>query len=136
MLIKFFDNNYGSHDVSNEQINLNLEDSLQINSYENKIDYDIVFDKIYAFFESHSELKLYLLAEEKRKVTNVQLNNVYSIVSKIIPKEFHIEMFIVLGELIDVNLSKFYDILSNKFKIDLISTLKERGYLLKQYSLF
>jgi hypothetical protein len=132
---KIFDNSYGTYEMS-EQINLNLESSLKIDSYESKIDYDVVYDKIYMFFEANEDLEIYLKSKEDLKLTNVELNRIYAKVSAVIPKEFHIEMFTILGELLDTNLPKFYEILSNKFKTELIGSLKGRGFLLKQYTLF
>lgn len=132
---KIFDNSYGVYE-SPEQINLNLESSLKIDSYESKLDYDIVYDKIYMFFEANEDLVLYLNSKEDLKLSNVELNRIYAKVSAVIPKEFYIEMFTILGELLDANLPKFYEILSNKFKTELINSLKSRGFLLKQYTLF
>jgi len=132
---KIFDNSYGAYE-SAEQINLNLESSLRIDSYESKIDYDVVYDKIYVFFEANEDLLHYLNSKEDLKLNNVELNRIYAKVSTVIPKEFHIEMFTILGELLDTNLPKFYEILSNKFKTGLISSLNSRGFLLKQYTLF
>jgi len=132
---KIFNNSYGSYEAQ-EQINLNLESSLKIESYESKMDYDLVYDKIYMFFETNEDLNKYITSSEDFKLNNVELNRIYAKVSNVIPKEFHIEMFSVLGELLDTNLPKFYEVLSNKFKTELISSLKGRGFLLKQYTLF
>lgn len=132
---KIFDNTYGTYDLG-EQINLNLESSLKIDSHESKMDYDLVYDKIYMFFEANEDLSSYLIQQSELKISNIELNRIYAKVSSVIPKEFHVEMFTILGELLDTNLPKFYEVLSNKFKSELIASLKTRGFLLKQYTLF
>jgi len=70
------------------------------------------------------------------KINKSDINDIYSHVLESIPGVPIIEAFSVITSIYDISPEKFYESLSNTFKTDLISELKERGYLKNRKSLF
>lgn len=141
---KIFFNSFYESDSDGSQINFNVDDYHKIDSYDNKIDEEQIYQKVISYFESEEWLKKYITAKnvtenttgEFPKISKLELNEIYSFFREKFNNNYLIELFSVLIEILDLNQSKFYESLSNTFKDELIEQLRKRGFLQKQYRLF
>jgi len=131
---KIFDNNFGSSDHDGIPTNYNIDPSFNDDSQPNdRVDLDIIYDEVDVLIRK-SEYQKYNEVDEKgnfKKLNKVDINKVYSFVSSDL-KHPKIEIFSVLSDYFDINYTKFYDSLSNKFKGELVEELENRG-VVKDY---
>lgn len=134
---KIFDNNHGSNDGDGSSISFNVNSAYSDEqNKEERIDLEIIYGKIDALIKE-SKFQKFNIPNSKgdyKKLNKVEINEVYSFVSKELKEYPKIEIFSVLSEYFDIAFTKFYESLSNKFKSDLVTELENRGSF-KQYFL-
>lgn len=136
---KIFFNTFYESESDGSQMNFNVDDFHKVDSYDNEIDEEQIYDKVMEYFESEENLKKYITSNEAGefpKISKLELNEIYSFFKEKFNENYLIELFSVLIEILDLNQSKFYESLSNTFKDELIEQLRTRGFLQKQYRLF
>ena len=131
---KIFDNNFGSSDHEGIPTNYNIDPNFSNNStQEDRVDLEIIYRDIDKMIKE-SEYQHYNEVDENgnfKKLNKVDINKVYSFISADL-KHPKIELFSVLSDYFDINYTKFYDSLSNKFKGELVEELENRG-VVKDY---
>ena len=136
---KIFFNSFYESDSDGSQMTFNVDDYHKVDSYDNKIDEEKIYEKVSEYFETDEWLKQFILLNksgEFPKISKVELNEIYNYFREKFDKTHLIEVFSVLIDILDLNQSKFYESLSNTFKDELIQQLRTRGFLQKQYRLF
>lgn len=134
---KIFDNTYDEAEIETGEISYKLESSAESKIFENIIDESIVFTKVDKIIKS-SKFTKFINADDNgefKKLNKNDINEIYAYLTTNLNDCAKIEIFSVMSNFFDINPDKFYESLSNKFKTDLISELKERGYI-KNKSLF
>jgi hypothetical protein len=131
---KIFDNNFGSSDHEGIPTNYNLDPNFSDSGQkEDRVDLEIIHEEVNELIKK-SEYQHYNEVDEKgnfKKLNKVDINKVYSFVSANL-KHPKIEIFSVMSDYFDINYTKFYDSLSNKFKGELVEELENRG-VVKDY---
>lgn len=136
---KIFFNSFYESDSDGSQITFNVDDFHKVDSYDNKIDEEKVYERMMSHFESEEWLKKYITLGESGefpKISKIELNEIYNYFREKFDKINLIEIFSSLIDILDLNQSKFYESLSNTYKDELIQQLRNRGFLQKQYRLF
>lgn len=138
MIDKIFDNNFESHDYDKcSNSKFSVEDSSI--TFDEKLDIDLIYDNIIKLILKNDEFTNFTILDEDGNIDKLikdKICEVYSYVISNLKKCSKIEVFSILTDYYNVNPSKFYDALTNNFKIELINELKQRGYIIKKNSLF
>ena len=136
---KIFDNTYDEIELDNSAIEFKVDPSFGSKSYEYTIDEKFILEKIENLLLTKPEFDCFFHPDESgnfRKISKVEINNIYSFITSQLVKEPRIEIFSIISSMFDINPDKFYESLSNTFKTELITELKNRGHLKMGKSLF
>ena len=102
---------------------------------EDKIETKIIIDKIHQLIESSRFKHFNDISEfnQTAKLKKIEINEIYEYVSdELRPNHSIIEVFSELCDYFNVNPTKFYQSLGNKFKEELIETLDRKTNVLKK----
>jgi len=136
---KIFDNQFEQTELDTSEKTFQIDSSFVEKTFDEKIDEQMITDRIkYLLLENDRYKKFNTKNDEGSfpKINKSDINDIYSHVLESIPGVPIIEAFSVITSIYDISPEKFYESLSNTFKTDLISELKERGYLKNRKSLF
>lgn len=136
---KIFDNQFEQTELDTTEKTFQIDSSFVEKTFDEKIDEQMITDRIkYLLLENDRYKKFNTKNDEGSfpKINKSDINDIYSHVLESIPGVPIIEAFSVITSIYDISPEKFYESLSNTFKTDLISELKERGYLKNRKSLF
>lgn len=135
---KIFQNLYDETELDTSDINFKVDPSFESKTYEYTLDEKITLDKIENLLITTKYQKFLEPDEEGnyKKLSKNEINEVYQFTITSLSNDPKIEIFSVLSSIFDINSDKFYESLSNTFKTELITELKERGFLLNRKSLF
>jgi hypothetical protein len=136
---KIFQNSYDETELDVSDISFRVDPSYESKTYEYTLDEKIILDKVETLLQGNEKYQKYLTADDEgnfKKLNKTEINEVYQYAMISLPKDPKIEIFSVLSSIFDINSDKFYESLSNTFKTELISELKERGFLTNRNSLF
>ncbi len=136
---KIFDNEFGLTELDTRGKSFQIDPDISERNMEDKMDELIFYEDVknlllnnpnYARFNDPSSDGSYL------KINKSDINDMYRLVLETLPELKNIEAFSIITSVYDISPEKFYESLSNTFKTDLITELKERGYLKNRKSLF
>ena len=102
---------------------------------EDKIETKIIMDKIHTLIEASRFKHFNDITEfnQTAKLKKIEINEIYEYISdELRPNHSIIEVFSELCEYFNVNPTKFYQSLGNKFKEELIETLDRKTNVLKK----
>lgn len=136
---KIFDNQFEQTELDTSEKTFQIDSSFVEKTFDEKIDEQMITDRIkYLLLENDRYKKFNTKNDEGSfpKINKSDINDIYSHILESIPGVPIIEAFSVITSIYDISPEKFYESLSNTFKTDLISELKERGYLKNRKSLF
>jgi hypothetical protein len=136
---KIFQNLYEETELDTSEISFKVDSSYESKTYEYTLDEKIILEKVEVVIENSEKYQKFAAADEEgnyKKLNKTEINEVYQYVTSSLHKDPKIEIFSVLCSIFDISNDKFYESLSNTFKSDLISELKERGFLSNRNSLF
>ena len=136
---KISDNTYDEIEMDNSSIDFKVDASVETKSYEYTIDEKFILEKVEALLEQEVNFADFLKPDELgkfRKINKSEINSIYSYITIQLPNEPRIEIFSIVSSMFDINPDKFYESLSNTFKTELISELKDRGHIKRGNSLF
>jgi hypothetical protein len=136
---KIFQNLYEETELDTSDINFRVDPSFESKSYEYTLDEKLVLEKVDHLLTETKKYDRFRLSDEEgnfKKLNKNEINEVYQFVINNLSNEPKIEIFSVLSSIFDINSDKFYESLSNTFKTELITELKERGFLANRNSLF
>jgi hypothetical protein len=136
---KIFQNLYEETELDTSEISFKVDSSYESKTYEYTLDEKIILEKVEVVIENSEKYQKFASADEEgnyKKLNKTEINEVYQYVTSSLHKDPKIEIFSVLCSIFDISNDKFYESLSNTFKSDLISELKERGFLSNRNSLF
>jgi len=134
---KIFDNKFGDSEFEfNPTFSFEIAPSFLDNrDEEDKIETQIIVSKIHELIES-SRFKCFNEINEFNetiKLKKNEINDIYEyIYGELKPKHSIIDVFSELCEYFNVNPTKFYQSLGNKFKEELIETLDKKTNILKK----
>jgi hypothetical protein len=135
---KIFQNLYEETELDTSDISFRVDPSFESKSYEYTLDEKLILEKVESLLIETKKYDRFRLADDEgnfKKLNKNEINEVYQFVINL-SKEPKIEIFSVLSSIFDINSDKFYESLSNTFKTELITELKERGFLSNRNSLF
>lgn len=136
---KIFDNQFEQTELDTSEKSFQIDSSFVEKTLDEKIDEQIIDTKIKDLLLSDPRFSRYNTRLEDGtfpKINKSDINEIYRHVIESIPGIPIIEAFSVITGIYDISPEKFYDSLSNMFKTDLITELKNRGYLKNRKSLF
>lgn len=134
---KIFDNSFEESEYEMDA-NMSFELSPRVvdnRSEEDKIEADLIAREIHELI-SNSRFKKFNEIDEFQQTTKLKkldINEVYEFISEEMKaKHSLVDVFSELCDYFNVNPTKFYQSLSNKFKEELIEELDERTHILKR----
>lgn len=134
---KIFDNSFEESEYEMDA-NMSFELSPRVvdnRSEEDKIEADLIAREIHELI-SNSRFKKFNEIDEFQQTTKLKkldINEVYEFISEEMKaKHSLVDVFSELCDYFNVNPTKFYQSLSNKFKEELIEELDERTHVLKR----
>jgi hypothetical protein len=134
---KIFNNNFDSPDFElNGTIKFDLDPSVkQVEDQEERIHYDMIARRIHELI-GLSRFKVFNEIDEFQqtiKLKKLDINEVYEYVSdEMKTKHSLVDVFSELSDYFNINPTRFYQSLGNKFKEELIEELDERTNILKR----
>lgn len=137
---KIYNNKFNETAPERDSIKFEVDSSKKSKMIDEQIDEQIVSDQLKSLIESHDKFKKFLTISEKTgslpKINKSDINDMYATAIWHMEDYPKIEIFNYLTEYFDVSPEKFYESLSNTFKVDLLAELRNRGYLKKRKPLF
>jgi hypothetical protein len=136
---KIFQNLYDEVELDTSEISFRVDSSFETRTYEYTLDEKIILEKVEEIILEEERFMSLRESDENgnyKKLSKVDINEIYFHVLEKLPNEPRIEIFSVVSSMFDIATDKFYECLSNTFKTELITELKSRGYLSNRNSLF
>ena len=136
---KIFDNQFEQTELDTSEKSFQLDSSFAEKTFDEKIDEQMIDEKIKHILLTNPRYNRFNVMNEDGsfpKINKSDINEIYRHILDEIPGVPIIEAFSVITSIYDISPEKFYESLSNTFKTDLISELKNRGYLKNRKSLF
>lgn len=136
---KIFDNEFGLTELDTRGKSFQIDPNISERNMEDKMDELIFYDDVKNLLLNNSTYARFnepLSDGSYLKINKSDINDMYRMVLDKLPELKNIEAFSIITSIYDISPEKFYESLSNTFKTDLITELKERGYLKNRKSLF
>jgi hypothetical protein len=136
---KIFDNQFEQTELDTSDKSFQIDSNFTEKSFDDKIDEEMIKDQIKNILFSDPRYNRFNVMNEEGtfpKINKSDINEIYRHVLDSMPEVPIIEAFSVITGIYDISPEKFYESLSNTFKTELISELKNRGYLKNRKSLF
>ena len=136
---KIFDNQFEQTELDTSEKSFQIDSNFTEKSFDDKIDEEMIKDQITNILFSNPRYNRFNVMNEEGsfpKINKSDINEIYRYVLDSMPEVPIIEAFSVITSIYDISPEKFYESLSNTFKTELISELKNRGYLKNRKSLF
>jgi hypothetical protein len=136
---KIFDNEFEQTELDTSEKSFQLDSSVIEKTLDDKIDEQMINESIKRLLLNNERYNRFNIANPDGsfpKINKSDINEIYRHVLDSIPDVPIIEAFSVITNIYDISPEKFYESLSNTFKTDLISELRNRGYLKNRKSLF
>jgi hypothetical protein len=136
---KIFDNQFEQTELDTSEKSFQIDSNFTEKSFDDKIDEEMIKDQIKNILFSNPRYNRFNVMNEEGsfpKINKSDINEIYRYVLDSMPEVPIIEAFSVITSIYDISPEKFYESLSNTFKTELISELKNRGYLKNRKSLF
>lgn len=137
---KIFDNNFGSTEsLEDSSASFQIDPDHTGRELEEKIDELFFFEEVKNLLTENPKYEKFNKPNDKEnyiKINKNEINEIYRLVIDNVKGIGCIEAFSIITSIYDITPEKFYESLSNKFKIELIDELKNRGYLKNRLSLF
>lgn len=136
---KIFDNDFENTELDTTETKFSIDSNFTEKTLDEKIDETMFYNNITEFIQSNYRLNLLNSALPTGgfpKINKSEINEIYRCISEKLTYIPRIEIFSIVTTIYDISPDKFYESLSNTFKTELISELKERGYLGNLKSLF
>lgn len=136
---KIFDNEFGLTELDTRGKSFQIDPNISERNMEDKMDELIFYDDVKNLLLNNSAYARFnepLPDGSYLKINKSDINDMYRMVLDKLPELKNIEAFSIITSIYDISPEKFYESLSNTFKTDLITELKERGYLKNRKSLF
>ena len=127
---KIFDNNYDSAEVNTMPISFSREDLSTEDRIDEQVDRSMVRDDIQKIVEGCDWAEEMLGREQPLKtVSKKEMNSLFKFIFDRIGERGSVEVFDYMCSAMDIESNKFYDMLSNSVKSELIVELRRRGFL-------
>lgn len=136
---KIFDNQFEQTELDTSEKSFQVDSNFVEKTFDEKVDEAMISDRIKELLFSNPVTNRFNIKTDEGvfpKINKSDINEIYRYILESIPGVPIIEAFSVITTVYDISPEKFYESLSNTFKTDLISELKNRGYLLNRKSLF
>ena len=136
---KIFDNQFEQTELDTTEKSFQVDASFLEKTLDEKIDEQMISGKIKDLLLGNERYNRFNIKTEEGtfpKINKSDINEIYRHILDSIPGVPIIEAFSVITSIYDISPEKFYESLSNTFKTDLISELKNRGFLKNRKSLF
>jgi hypothetical protein len=136
---KIFDNQFEQTELDTSEKTFQVDSSVLEKTLDEKIDEQMISGKIKSLLLDNERYNRFNVKNEEGnfpKINKSDINEIYRYILDSIPGVPIIEAFSVITSIYDISPEKFYESLSNTFKTDLISELRNRGYLKNRKSLF
>jgi hypothetical protein len=136
---KIFDNEFEQTELDTSEKSFQIESSFLEKTLDEKIDEQMISERIKNLLLGNERYNRFNVMNSDGtfpKINKSDINEIYRHVLDSIPDVPIIEAFSVITGIYDISPEKFYESLSNTFKTDLISELRNRGYLKNRKSLF
>ena len=129
---KIFNNNYGNVELETGDIKFELDPAIYAEVYQDlndELDMKMMYDSFDEIIKG-SDYEKYNMPDENGefiKLNTEQINELFLFIIKCLRKKYTItELFIMTSEYFDISVLKFYNVLSNKTKSELIDELDQR----------
>jgi hypothetical protein len=136
---KIFDNQFEQTELDTTEKTFQVDSSFLEKTLDEKIDEQMISGQIKDLLLGNERYNRFNIKTEEGsfpKINKSDINEIYRHILDSIPGVPIIEAFSVITSIYDISPEKFYESLSNTFKTDLISELKNRGFLKNRKSLF
>jgi len=135
---KIFDNGFDESEKNSDNVTLSIDPCFESRLLENTLDEKLIYDKFEDLMTTSIYDKYAILDENGSpiKLTKSQINEIYSFVITSLPSTPRIELFSIISSYFCILPNKLYESISNKYKSELVSALKSRGFLDNSPSLF
>jgi hypothetical protein len=136
---KIFDNQFEQTELDTTEKSFQVDSSFLEKTLDEKIDEQMISTQIKDLLLGNERYNRFNIKTEEGafpKINKSDINEIYRHILDSMPGVPIIEAFSVITSIYDISPEKFYESLSNTFKTDLISELKNRGYLKNRKSLF
>lgn len=136
---KIFDNQFEQTELDTSEKSFQIDSSILEKTLDERIDELMIQTQIKDILLNDLRYNRFNVVTEEGtfpKINKSDINEIYRHVLDKIPGVPIIEAFSIITSIYDISPEKFYESLSNTFKTDLITELKNRGYLKNRKSLF
>ena len=127
---KILDNSFDSSGTDGRKQEFKMDPGfVKAKSIEDQIDFNIIYDLVTGCFKG-TEMEHYNTPNEEgkyKKINKAEINKIYHHVITKEPTVSKVEIFAITCEFFDINNKKFYDSLSNTFKLGLIDELEKNN---------
>jgi hypothetical protein len=136
---KIFDNQFEQTELDTSEKSFQIDSSILEKTLDERIDELMIQTQIKDILLNDLRYNRFNVVTAEGtfpKINKSDINEIYRHVLDKIPGVPIIEAFSIITSIYDISPEKFYESLSNTFKTDLITELKNRGYLKNRKSLF